>query len=111
MIAQSFVLSAGQAVPWRFLLESSLSLSLYLFIFLSLWLSHNLGCYLMLAPSDCPQGIRAIPYPKHATHTSLFSPPAGFWQTQASGLLLHWELRLGAYSVGSFLFPPGYIAL
>ena len=29
------------------------------FYFLSLWLSHNLGCYLMLAPSVCPQGIQA----------------------------------------------------
>ena len=29
------------------------------FFFLSLWLSHSLGCYLMLAPSDCPQGIQA----------------------------------------------------
>ena len=24
-----------------------------------LWLSHGLGCYLTLAPSDCPQGIQA----------------------------------------------------
>ena len=33
-------------------------LSLSLFIF-PLGLSHSLGCYLMLAPSDCPQGIQA----------------------------------------------------
>ena len=27
--------------------------------FSPLWLAHILGCYLMLAPSDCPQGIQA----------------------------------------------------
>ena len=27
--------------------------------FLSLWKSHSLGCYLMFAPSDCPQDIQA----------------------------------------------------
>ena len=40
------------------LLMGKFSLSLSLFFF-SLWLSHSLGCYLMLAPSDCPQGIQA----------------------------------------------------
>ena len=30
---------------------------LSLSLFFSLWLSHSLGCYLTLAPSDCPQGI------------------------------------------------------
>ena len=33
-----------------------LSPSLSLFF---LWLSHSLGCYLMFAPSDCPQGIQS----------------------------------------------------
>ena len=33
--------------------EKVLSLSL----FFSLWLSHGLGCYITLAPSDCPKGI------------------------------------------------------
>ena len=43
----------------------SLSLSLFFFFFfLSLWLSHSLGCYLMLAPSDCPLGIQAWSLPK-----------------------------------------------
>ena len=40
--------------------ESSLSLS---YFFLSLWISHSLGCYLMLAPSDWPQGIQAQSLP------------------------------------------------
>ena len=31
--------------------------------FFSLWLSHSLGCYLRLAPSDCPQGIQAPSLP------------------------------------------------
>ena len=35
-------------------------LSLSLSLFFSLWLAHSLGCYLMLATSDCPQGIQAI---------------------------------------------------
>ena len=39
-----------------------LSLPLSLFS-LSLWLSHSLGCYLMLALSDCPQGIQAQSLP------------------------------------------------
>ena len=30
---------------------------------LSLWLSHSLGCYLTLAPSDCSQGIQAQSLP------------------------------------------------
>ena len=33
------------------LFAGEFSLSLF---FLSLWLSHSLGCYLTLAPSDCP---------------------------------------------------------
>ena len=46
--------------------ESSLSLSFFLFFFFffcCLWLSHSLGCYLTLAPSDCPQGIQARSLP------------------------------------------------
>ena len=27
-------------------------------LFFPLWQSHSLGCYLLLAPSDCPQGIQ-----------------------------------------------------
>ena len=39
--------------------------------------------------------------------------PACRWWTWVSRLLLHWELRLGAYSVGLFVcfFPPSYVAL
>ena len=32
------------------------------------------------------------------------SAPTSWWQAQASGLLLHWQLQLGAYSVGFFFF-------
>ena len=38
-------------------------------------------------------------------------PAGGWWQTWASGLLLFWQLQLGAYSVAFFFFPPGYVAL
>ena len=39
-------------------------------------------------------------------------PAGGWWQMWASGLLLCWQLWLGAYSVAFFFFfPPGYVAL
>ena len=31
--------------------------------YFSLWLSHSLGCYLVLAPPDCPRGTRALSLP------------------------------------------------
>ena len=64
------------------------------FLSLSLLLSHSLSCYLVLAPSDCPQGIWAWslgampPAPLHFT-------PTCWWWTPVFGLLLHWELQLG----------------
>ena len=61
----------------------------------------------------CPQivlrAFRPSPYPKHPAHTSL--SPVCWWLMQASRLLLHWELWLGAYSVGFFFFPPNHVAL
>ena len=36
--------------------------------------------------------------------------PARWWQMWASGLLLHWQLRLDTYSVGFVFFPPSYVA-
>ena len=58
VFSQSFVLSRpNSALGYSFLWESSLSL------FLSLWLSHSLGCYLTLVPSDGPQGIQAQSLP------------------------------------------------
>ena len=41
----------------------------------SLLLSHSLSCYLTLALSDCPQGIRAGPYPKQCCLLLSFPPP------------------------------------
>ena len=32
--------------------------------------------------------------------------PTCWWQIQVSGLLLHWQLRLGVYSVGFFFLLP-----
>ena len=44
-----------------------------------------------------------LPYPKHR----LFLPsPAVWWWMQAAGLLLHWQLWLGTYSVCFFFFFP-----
>ena len=54
----------------------------------------------------CPQivlrAFRPSPYPKHPAHASL--SPVCWWLMQASRLLLHWELWLGAFSVGFFFF-------
>ena len=43
-------------------------------LILSLLLSHSLSCYLRLAPSNCPQGTQAGPYPKHCACSSPFRP-------------------------------------
>ena len=54
--------------------KCSLALS-FLFFFPSLWLSHRLGFYITLAPSDCPQGLQAQSFPlRNAARASLFSP-------------------------------------
>ena len=41
------------------------------------------------------------------------SAPACWWRKRASGILLHWKLHLGAWSVGFIylFFSPGYVAL
>ena len=63
ILAQSFVLLVGPAVPYvRAFHGKVLPLSLS-FFFLSPWLCHSLGCYLTLASSDCPQSIQAWSLP------------------------------------------------
>ena len=49
----------GSALSQGFSGDNPLSL----FFIPCLWLSHSLGCYLTLAPSDCPQGIQAQSLP------------------------------------------------
>jgi len=63
VFAESFVLWVVQASHYSLLWNISLFLSLSLFFFSPLWLSHRLGCYLTLASSDCPQGIQAQSLP------------------------------------------------
>ena len=60
VFTQSFVLcEARQCLRLELLVRK-----FFLFLFsLSLWLSHSLGCYLTLTPSDCPQGIQARSLP------------------------------------------------
>ena len=59
---------------------------------LSLLLSHGLSCYLALAPSDCPQGIRPGPYPKVlippllSVRPHLLVADAGVWGTFLLGV-------------------------
>ena len=72
---------------------------------LSLWLSHSLGSYFTLAPSDCPNGIQAQSYyPKCAARVFLFSPcsllaDASIWATSPLGLAVR---RI----ICGFFFPP-----
>ena len=64
VFAQSFVLWAGLAVCLvRAFRGKVLFLFPLFFFFSSLWLSHSLGCYLTLPPSDCPQGVQAQSLP------------------------------------------------
>ena len=53
-----------------------LTLELFFFPPLSGYLSRSLGCYLVLAPSDCPQGVQAqsVLTLSSAACASLFSP-------------------------------------
>ena len=58
----------------------------------------------MLAPSDCPQGIQAQSLTLSMQPRPPCPAPAHWWWKRVSGLLLHWELQLGTYSVGFFFF-------
>ena len=88
------------------LLAGNLSLSLF-----SLWLSRCLGCYLTLAPSDCPQGIQAGTL-SNAACASMFRPrllvaDASMWATSLLGVGIR-HVVCGFYL---FIFPPSYVAL
>ena len=48
-------------------------------------LSRSLSCYLMLAPSDCPQDIQAQSLPKAMPPAPLCSAPTCWWRVRASG--------------------------
>ena len=64
LLSPSFCEQPSSALGQSFSRESSFSLSLSLSLSLfSLCLSHSLGCYLTLAPSDYPQGIQAWSLP------------------------------------------------
>ena len=60
IFSQSFVLWAGWQCLRLELFAGKFSLPFYFF---PLWLSHGLGCYLTLAPSECSQGIQAQSLP------------------------------------------------
>ena len=63
-----------------------------------------MGCYFTLAPSDCPQGIQAQSLTLSIQLTPSCPAPAYWWWKWVSGLLLCWELQLGTYSLGFFVF-------
>ena len=89
-------------MPQSFSQESSLVFSP--------WLSHSLGFYLRLAPSDCPQGIRAWSPPYACSPSLLVQPPllladASLWATSPLGVA-------GRHLIcGFFFFSPSYVAL
>ena len=81
---------------------------------LSLWLSHSLGCYLMLAPSDCPQGIQHSPYPKQHSRHLLVSTRLLVVDQMSGLLLMGFAVRhiiCGFLFLFLFFSPPGYVAL
>ena len=92
-------------------------LSLSLFFFFSFWLSHSLGCFLTLAPSDCPQGIGCLflniqpgPYPKHAACASLSKPCSlvadmNIWAACPLAVVVRCVFCV------CVCFPPSYVAL
>ena len=68
------------------------------------WLSHSLGCYLALAPSDCPQGIQAqsLPYtgsPRLPVQPLLAGGGSSIWATSPLGVAVR------CIFCGFFLFP------
>ena len=105
----SFVLWARQGAPRG--IRAFLRKVFCLFVcFLSLWSSYNLGCYLTLAPSYCPQDIQAWSLSQGLLMQpiSLCPAPTHWWWTGLSVPLfrLCLLLQLGTYSV-FFVFPPG----
>ena len=92
------------------LFTGKFSLSLFCFLSLSLaiprfWLlSHVSSLRLFSGRSGLDLTLSIQPMPPCPA-------PTCWWLMQASGLLLCWQLRLGAYSVGIFyFFPHGYVA-
>ena len=68
---------------------------------LSLLLAHSLSCCLTLAPSDCPRGLRAGPYPKQCRPLLSVPPPlAGGW----CGHLGYFSAACHLWVL--FIFPP-----
>ena len=61
-----------------------------LILSLTLLLSHSLSCYVTLAPSDCPQGVRAgLSNAAHSSpiHSHLLVVDAGVWGTFLLGVI------------------------
>ena len=98
-------------LSWERISSVFISVFCRLIFSLSLLLSYSLSCYLMLAPSDCPQGIQAGPYPKQCHPLPSVQLPLAGGRCEG----------LGYFSAGScfqacnlsvlFIFPPGQVAL
>ena len=78
--------------------------SLSLSLFFSLWLSHSLGYYLMLAPSDYPHTFSTVLTLSNIAGIYL-SAPTCWWWTEPLGYF-SWDLWLGTLSVFCCFFSP-----
>ena len=76
----------------------------FFFSFFSVWLSHSLGCYLTVSSLRFFSGHSGPVLTLSMQPVPPCLAPACWWPTQASGLLLRWQLWLGAYSGGFFFF-------
>ena len=82
----------------------SLSLSLFFFFFFLLWLFPQFGSVSPVSSLRLSSGHSGLVPTLWVKPTPPCSAPAHCWQTPVSCLPLRWELRLAAWSVGSFFF-------
>ena len=106
LLSPLFCEQAQLCLRLTFSQESSLSLSPF---FLSL-ATPQLVLLSHVSSLRLPSGHSGLVLTLSMQPTSPCSASTRWWQTQASGLLLCWELRLDAYCFVLF-FPPGYGAL
>ena len=87
-------------------------LSLSLFFFFLLWLFPQFGSGWPVSSLRLSSGHSGLVSTLCMKPAPPCSAPARCWQTPVSCLPLCWELRLAAWSVGSFFFfPPSYVVL
>ena len=108
LFAQSFVLWVARArlYLWSEPFAGKFSLSLFFSVAIP-----QLGLLFHDSSRRLSSGHSGLVPTLSMEPTPPYPAPARSWQTKASGLLFHWELWLGAYSVGIFVLSPSYVAL